>query len=249
MIPPRNAGGGFPATRGSMIAAARDGDDAARRIAFDAIVGAYWKPAYKYVRLQWRAAEEEAEDLVQGFFAAAFEKSFFARYDQDRARFRTYLRTCIDGFVQNARKAQQRLKRGGGALLLPLDFATAEGELRAHEPVAAGTDVEELFHREWVRHLFAEAVGRLRSECAARGKDVQFAIFQAYDLEPEDNAARPSYAELAARHAIAVTQVTNHLAWCRARFRQAVLATLAAITGSEAEYRAEARAILGIEVS
>src|SRR4051812_43139795 len=105
--------GSFPATRYSVISAARSPDPNARRSAFALLVEAYWKPVYKYVRLKWQAAPEEAEDLTQAFFARAFEKDFFSSYDADKARFRTFLRTCLDGFISNERKAAQRLKRGG----------------------------------------------------------------------------------------------------------------------------------------
>jgi DNA-directed RNA polymerase specialized sigma24 family protein len=237
----------FPSTRHSLVLAAVDKDEETRRRAFEAIVSAYWKPVYKYVRLKWRADAAEAEDLTQGFFTLALEKDFFARYEPARARFRTYLRTCLDGFVANARAADARLKRGGGSAILSLDFAGAEGELRHHD-VAASGDVEEFFQREWIRHLFALAVDRLRVLCADRGKNVHFEIFRAYDLEADD-AARLSYADLAGRHGIPATQVTNFLSWTRGEFRRIVLELLAEITGSESEYRAEARAILGVDPS
>src|SRR5260370_18461400 len=120
----------FPATRHSMVAAMRSDGVEARRAAFDALVGAYWKPVFKYVRLKWHASPEDAADLTQGFFTRAFEKDFFAGFDSSRARFRTFLRTCLDGFVANARKADARLKRGGGVTLISIDFGEAARELR-----------------------------------------------------------------------------------------------------------------------
>jgi hypothetical protein len=44
---------------------------------------------------------------------------------------------------------------------------------------------------------------------------------------------------------VPVTQVANYLHWARTRFRGHVLATLRALTGSDAEFREEARALLG----
>ena len=104
----------FPATRHSIVAAIRSDQSDVRRSAFDTLVTAYWKPVFKYLRLKWHAPAEDAADLTQAFFLRAFEKSFFADFDPRRARFRTYLRTCLDGFVTNARKADTRQKRGGG---------------------------------------------------------------------------------------------------------------------------------------
>ena len=43
------------------------------------------------------------------------------RFDPKRARLRTYLRLCVDGLVMNSDKTEQRLKRGGDVVLVPLD--------------------------------------------------------------------------------------------------------------------------------
>lgn len=235
----------FPLTRFSLLKAAASPDPEVRGRAFDAVVAAYWKPVYKYLRLKWRLADEDAEDTTQAFFAAAFEKGFFDRYDPGRARFRTFLRTCLDGFASNRRKSERRQKRGGGTPPLSLDFRGAEDELRRHEP-ADGLDLEEYFHQEWVRTLFGRAVLALREHCAGAGRERSFALFERYDLEGPDTPERVTYAGLAEQFGMAVTQVTNDLAWARREFRRLVLETLREISGSEEEFRTEARALLGI---
>jgi RNA polymerase sigma factor (sigma-70 family) len=236
----------FPLTRRSVVRAAASADPETRRRAFETLVDAYWKPVYKYLRLKWGAAGEDAEDLTQGFFARALEKGFFDRFDPGRARFRTYLRTCLDGFVANERQAAQRLKRGGGAEHVSLDFAGAEAELRRQGPPAGG-DMEEYFHREWVRSLFGLAVEALRRRCAEAGKAVPFALFERYDLEAPDSGDRVRYADLAREFGLRVTQVTNHLAAVRRDFRRLLLDRLRELTATEEEFRAEARQILGVE--
>ena len=52
-------------------------------------MAAYWRPVYRHLRARWRVREEEAEDLAQGFFAAALEKGWLARYEPARGRFRS----------------------------------------------------------------------------------------------------------------------------------------------------------------
>src|SRR5262249_25151014 len=182
----------FPLTRYSVVSAIRSDAPDERRLAFDALVAAYWKPVFKYVRLKWRASPDEAADLTQAFFLRAFEKAFFDAFDPSRARFRTFLRTCLDGFVANTRKATARLKRGGGVTLVPIDVAEAERELEAQAPNAVD-DFDAYFHREWLRALFAAAAGRLRDQCAARGRTVRYALFERYDLA-DDADDRPTYA-------------------------------------------------------
>jgi RNA polymerase sigma factor (sigma-70 family) len=233
----------FPLTRHSVLHSIASPEPEQRRRGLEVLAEAYWRPVYKYLRLRWGAPAEEAEDLTQGFFARALEKGFFAQYDPGRARFRTWLRTCLDGYVSNERAAARRLKRGGGAALLPLDFADVEAEL-AGSTAWAEADVEERFRREWVRTLFAGAVAELREECRAAGKDVRFALFERYDLDPPPEG-RPTYAQLASEFALPVTQVTNHLFAVRRDFRRLVLDRLRAATGSEEEFRAEARDLLG----
>ena len=234
---------GFPATRHSIVAAIRSERSDVRRSAFDTLVTAYWKPVFKYVRLKWHASPEDAADLTQGFFLRAFEKDFFAGFDPSRARFRTYLRTCLDAFVSNARKADARLKRGGGVRLIPIDVDEAERELR-DQAVNAIVDFDAYFHREWLRGLFAAAAKKLRDACAERGQTHRFAIFEQYDLAA-DESVRPTYAEIARRLGVSPAEVTNELAAARREFRRFVLDALREQCGSDEEFDAESRMLTG----
>jgi RNA polymerase sigma factor (sigma-70 family) len=218
-------------------------DEAERRAAFDVLVHAYWQPIYAYLRLHWGARADDAEDSTQAFLAAAWQKDFFAGYDATRARFRTYLRVCLDRFVQNQRKIQRAQKRGGQVALVTLDFAAAEGALDASESNAA-TDLDALFRQEFLRALFARVLARLRSELSARGRATVYRVFERYDLV--DPGAH-TYAELAAELNLPVTQVTNHLHAARRRFRELVLQELRSMSDNEQEYRADVQELLGVE--
>lgn len=235
------AAGPFPLTRRSLLLEVASDDAQVRHRAFETLVTSYWPAVYKYLRLKHRATPEDAEDWTQGFFAFALEKGFLERFDPDKARFRTYLRTCLDRYVANEYKASQRLKRGGGAQRLSLDFQSAEGELQ-ERPLADDQDLEKTFHREWVRTLFSLAVDDLRDHCAAAGKNIPFQLFERYDLE-----GGVRYKELAAAFDLPTTQITNHLAYARRQLRHYVLERLRATTGSDAEFRAEARDLLGVD--
>lgn len=231
----------FPPTRHSVVQATADPDPQVRRDAFERLVGAYWKPVYKYLRYRWSLNPAEAEDATQGFFATAIEKGWFAAFDPGRARFRTFLRTCLDGFVGNERKAARRLKRGGGAEIGSLAFGEAEREIALQDPSAAA-DPEAYFEREWVRALFGTAVARLRERCAGMHA-TRFVLFERYDLAAIDDDARPSYKDLAAQTGLSVNDVTNHLAAARREFRQIVLDLLRTASGSDEAAREEMRAL------
>jgi len=236
----------FPATQASVVRDAASADEEVRRRAFDALVTVYWKPVYFHLRLRWQADAESAKDLTQEFFAEAMTGGFFDGYDPARARFRTYLRTCLDHFAANARRAERRLKRGGGIALLPLDFEGADREIALAGHVSEG-DAERRFHQEWVRSLFGAAVEALRREAVGAGHEMRFRVFERYDLEPADGAERPSYRALAEELGIPATQVTNHLAWARREFRRLVLERLRQLSGSDEEFRQEARSLLGVD--
>jgi RNA polymerase sigma factor (sigma-70 family) len=236
----------FPSTHRSVVLAVRSADPEERARALDTLVGAYWRPVFKYVRMKWRVPGERAEDLAQGFFAAALEKGWLERFDPEKGRFRTFLLACLDAFVANDLRAAQRLKRGGGVTPLPLDGEDAEGAPRERK-IKDPKDLEAEFQREWARSLFTLAVDALRTRCLGTSKEVAFALFERYDLEGSEAPTRPSYAELGEELGLPVTQVTNHLHWARREFRGVVLAKLREITATEAEFRAEARALLGTD--
>jgi DNA-directed RNA polymerase specialized sigma24 family protein len=218
----------FPSTRKSAVDAAASPNAERRAWAVEVIVGAYWKPAYKYIRMKWGASNDEAKDLTQAFFATVIEKEFFKDYDSARASFRTYLRVCVDRFVANAKKSAAAIKRGGGAVHLPLDSDRIEAENG--------------FEREWVRTLFSMAVEALQKECDESGKTVHFKLFERYDLDE-----RPAtYAQLADEFGVSTTDVTNYLSWTRRQLRRIVLAHLKQMTGSEREFQQESRVLLGM---
>lgn len=235
--------GHFPSTRRSAVLTVASDDPVERARSFDVLVRAYWKPVYKYVRVRWKKPAADARDLTQGLFARAFEKRYFSSYDPDKARFRTYLKTCLDRFVIEETRKEGRQKRGGDSVRVSLDFDVAEDELgRLGSPPH---DLDAYFEREWMRSLMGAAVDALRLRCEAEQKAAYFTVFERYVLAPPH--PRPTYAELAASLDISPSDVTNYLAWARRAFRAIVLERLREITANEDEFRAEARLLLGAE--
>ena len=224
----------FPSTRRSLVSTAA-GEGVLAREAVADIIAVYWKPAYKYVRLKWNRDNEEAKDLVQGFFAGLLDGGLLANFDPRQASFRTYLRACLDHYVMKQDESAGRLKRGGAVRVLPLDFDAAEQELVAADRT---TPLDELFHREWQRQILALAIEDLREYSAATGKSTWFDIFEEYDMADEP---RPRYEDLALAHGIPATSVTNALAWARRELRRLALERIAAVSTSKDEMRAETR--------
>ncbi len=226
-----------------MIEKVRGDDPEARQLAVQTLVTVYWKPIYKYIRMKWRASNEESKDLTQGFFAAMMERGSIEKYADQRASFRTYLRLCVDGYVGNERKAAGRQKRGGNHQFVALYFEAAEAEFsRATTPTS---NDEGYYDRECLRSLLETATRTLRTVCEKSDKYINFSLFERYDLYGAAAGERPTYDELAAEFSLPVTQVTNHLAWARRTFRRCALDALRELTGSDEEFRDEARRLFG----
>ena len=236
-------GSQFPATQWSAIQASKSENQSEKRRGFEVIVAAYWKPVYKLIRIKWQKSNEDAKDLTQGFFTKAIEKDYFHKYDPQKARFRTFLRTCLDGFLANEEKAANRVKRGGGLIKLSLDFESAETELQHQIP--AKDSLDDYFEKEWERNLFTLSLEELRLHCNTEGKIIYFEIFERYDLNESEKV---SYENLAAEFNLPVTKVTNYLAYARRELRRILLIKLREVTTSENEFQSEARSLLGIDL-
>jgi RNA polymerase sigma-70 factor (ECF subfamily) len=216
----------FPSTQLSLIEAAGAG---LPNEALERVIALYWKPVYAFVRFKWRKDNEAAKDLTQGFFTSALERGFFERFDPAKASFRTYLRMAVERFAANEYAAGHRQKRGGGIEFAELDDQAAGGE-----------SPEDLFLCEWRRQLFTLSLDDLRAHCAAAGKLTEWRVFEEYDLAEGE---RPSYGELARRHDVAETAVTNYLAWARRTLRALLTARLQGVTSGERELREEMRRV------
>jgi RNA polymerase sigma factor (sigma-70 family) len=215
----------FPSTQPSLIEAAAG---ALPNEALERVIALYWKPVYAFLRFKWRLDNEAAKDLTQGFFTSVLERDFLQRFDPAKAGFRTYLRLAVERFAANEYAAGQRRKRGGGIQFTELEEPAAGG----------GESPEDVYFREWRRQLFALAIDDLRAHCTSCGKLTEWRVFEAYDLAED---ARPSYAELARRHSVAETSVTNYLAWARRTLRALLTARLRGVTSGERELREDLR--------
>ena len=123
----------FPETRWTAIRALKSDDSAARQLGWDVVARLYWRPVESYVRLKWRATEPDASDATQSFFAYVLERDTLAKFDPDKARFCTFLRTCLERFLFNEHNAQTAHKRGG---VMVKSVETEGEEVAALDPAA-----------------------------------------------------------------------------------------------------------------
>ncbi|HVE43235.1 MAG TPA: hypothetical protein VNM14_25390 [Planctomycetota bacterium] len=231
----------FPKTAGDMLSKVLDPSTGVRRAGFEDLSRRYWKPVYYYVRLAWAKTNEDAKDLSQAFFLWLLEGDAIRRYEQERASFRTYLKLLLKRFVGHQDEAMQRLKRGGGVRIVPLEDAKAP--LKDLLPDRAAADPERVFDEEWRSTLIRNAVERVRKLWLADERAPRFRAFEEYDLAPPDR--RPTYADVAQKLGLKETDVRNHLFAVREAIRSEIRSELSEMTSGPAELAEEWNAFFG----
>lgn len=232
---------GFATTRWSLILDARLGPEVAQD-ALEQICRAYRGPVLSYVR---RAgySPADAEDLTQDFFTGFLERSWHAKADPERGRFRSYLLTALRRFLLDARDRALALKRGGGQIQVDFD------DNFQHVAAASSESPEQAFTRHWMNTVLERALHRLRGEALAAGKGPQFDRLVGFMAEsPDSNTYHSLGLELGLRPntiAVSVHRLRQRL---RALVREELLQTVADPVALDAELR-ELRNSLASEFS
>jgi DNA-directed RNA polymerase specialized sigma24 family protein len=160
----------FASTHWSAIMRAA-GSSPEARDALSRLCEAYWFPLYAYLRR--RRPPDEAEDLVQEFFASeVLTRRIFKGVDPLSGRFRAWLMASLKNFTANAEKAKAALKRGGGAAHLSIDRAHAEG--RYQESASASLSPEQLYELTWAMTVLDRVRGALHERYEATGRGPLF---------------------------------------------------------------------------
>lgn len=205
------------------MVAAGDSQNPDSRAALADLCQDYWYPLYAYLR-QRGYPQEEAEDLVQGFFAQLLEKNYLKAADRERGRFRSFLLTALKNYAANEWDRRTAQKRGGSTPPLSLDFENAEGRYTI-EPADERTPEQE-YDRGWATAQLEQVLTRMRAE-AGEG-DERFALLQGFLTGEADDIP---YREVAERLDISEGAVKVAVHRLRQRFgavlREEVARTLA----------------------
>jgi RNA polymerase sigma-70 factor (ECF subfamily) len=238
MNPP--AGGGrFATTRWSVVAAAGGtGGEAEAGAALETLCRTYWYPLYAYVRRKGRGPDDAA-DLVQGFFVSLLERHGVAAADRGRGRFRTFLLASLDHYVANEWRRAAAQKRGGGAVVVGLDFS--DGERRYGLEPSHDLTPDRVFERRWALALIDAAMSRLRAEYESRGRGNVYEALS--DLIGGDGAE--GYAGVGRRLGMTEAAVKVAVHRLRKRCRELLREEVGQTVASEAEVDDELRHLFG----
>ena len=129
--------------------------------ALERLCETYWYPLYAFVRRGGHTAHD-AQDLTQAFFERLLEKAWLDGVQPELGKFRTFLMMAMKRFLANEWKSAKRLKRGGGAHAIPLDWT--EAEMRYTSEPTSIDDQCAVFDRRWALTLLDRALVRLEKE-------------------------------------------------------------------------------------
>ncbi len=175
-MPTRYHQADFPTTRWSLVLQARNGDEAElQRTAMGDLCASYWLPIYVFARRSG-CNTQDAEDMTQNFFSDLVKHNLLQSTDPAVGRLRTFFLKVFSHNLADERRAQARMKRGGGLEIISLDLALAESHLR-DEPSHNETP-ERLFGRVWATRVLESAVECVAKEYAASGKTALFTMLR-----------------------------------------------------------------------
>lgn len=161
----------FVTTSWTLVASAGQASSAESQRALETLCENYWYPLYAFVRHRGHAAPE-AQDLTQSFFARLLEGNAFQLADRERGKFRTFLLTALQNFLNNEWRNARAEKRGGGQKPLHWNFISAEERWQA-EPADLLTP-ERIFERRWAMTLLDRTLTNLAKEYRENGKQPLF---------------------------------------------------------------------------
>jgi DNA-directed RNA polymerase specialized sigma24 family protein len=207
----------FTSTRWTVVRQAADSQTSSEHAlsALSELCQIYWRPVYLFLRRQG-IGPHDAQDLTQGFFADLIEDRTYARADQMKGRFRSFLLGTLKHFLAHSREHDRAQKRGGRAVPVRFDEA-ALSEAETHAARCQNWSADGVFEREWAASLLRQALDRLAQEYEVAGKGALFEALNVH-IKAGANAAVP-YDEMAKRLGRAATTLRSDVARLRARYR------------------------------
>ena len=138
----------------------------------------YSRPLLVFAMLERRVPPQDAEDLMQGFFAYLMEAPRLVRFDVALGCFHSWLLLLFKRFHKDRRVADSAEKRGGGWVRVN------DVEARVEQYQAAGIESRMAFEREWARESVREAVAACGLKLERRGELEETNWFRARYLDP-----------------------------------------------------------------
>ena len=211
----QNADGGamgFTTTHWSIVLQSQDETPAAQK-ALEILCRTYWRPLYAFARREG-LAREEAQDLVQEFFARLLEHRNLNTVRREKGRLRSYLLVSLKRFLAAERHRAGGVKRYESGPHIPLD-ELLESEI-ADSELAETWSADRLYERRWALAVLQQVLGRLESEYRAAGNAALFDQLKEFLV---GERGRPTQAEIGTELGMTENAVKQAFHRLRQRYR------------------------------
>ena len=189
------------------------GESPAAQRALEILCRTYWRPLYGFARRQG-LTREEAQDLVQEFFARLLEHRNLDMVRREKGRLRSYLLVSLKRFLATERQRAGGVKRYKSGPHIPLD-ELLESEVTDFE-LAETFSADRLYERRWALAVLEQVLARLESDYQAANNAVLFDHLKEFLVGEQD---RPLQAEIAAQLGMTENAVKQAFHRFRQRYR------------------------------
>jgi RNA polymerase sigma-70 factor (ECF subfamily) len=204
----------FATTKWTRVLLARNPDSIEAQAALGELCQTYWYPLYAFIRRSGYT-REDAQDLVQDFFARLLSQEWLAQVDRRKGRFRSFLLAALKHFLANEWDRKRAIKRGGGQHFVSFDGASLEARYELEPSHLDSPD--KIFERRWAMLLLDKALVRLQQEHIQEGKRVVFEALKDCLTGSRDSVR---YSEVASRLGVTMGALKVMIHRFRRRYRE-----------------------------
>jgi RNA polymerase sigma-70 factor (ECF subfamily) len=230
----------FATTHWSVVLAAADQESPQAAEALEKLCRTYWYPLYAFLRRQG-LNPEDAQDMIQGFFARLLERNSLAGVDRRKGRFRSFLLGALKHYVADEYDKAHAQKRGAGQPLLSCDAREAEARY-AVEPAELRTP-ESIYEYRWAMTVLGNALSRLCEECGRSGRARLYEELKGFVSGDEP---ANSYEEAAHRLGLKTGAVKSAIFRLRQRHHELVREEIARTVANPTELDDEIRHLIAV---
>ena len=205
---------GFPATRWSLVRAAREGDTSVARRALGEICQGCWYPLYAYARRRG-LTPEDAEDCTQEFFRNLIARESLRTAAPEHGRLRAFLLAAMKRHMAGEYRKATAQKRGDGRPAVSIDTGWAESRLMTEPSHQVSPDL--LFDQSWAHSVLEAALKDLRAWYVRMKRGDLFDAIQDFLAW---NEGGPSYQNIAGKLHTTEQSVRSAVHSMRQRYRR-----------------------------
>ncbi|MBL9138684.1 MAG: hypothetical protein JNK85_22635 [Verrucomicrobiales bacterium] len=232
----------FPETKWSTIIELPGADSEAKSQALERLLTRYRQPIFRHIQKVTGCDPESAEDLTHGFILQSLRLDAFERASREKGRFRTYIKACVQHFLNDQRDREEAAKRGRRHQAGSLDETDEEGNPR-YTPAAPLAEPGLEVDREWALRVLERALEALRQQCVSARQGALFDVLEGQlGLSPE----RRSLDQIAAQTGMNKNALTVAAHRMRARLGELIREEVRQLVASEEDVQDELRYLVDL---